>query len=191
MLYCIIYDHNLYLIYDNKGKRKDFKKKVIFLTLWAFLQISTDKIQNRETKSNRTKQENVEQLRTRLSGDLHEGVNSALSVVSLRGKCWHVVPAQSFDDVQHGLSLVRVRRNHPREEVVPIIIAEFWSRWCIAHLRDLNQQPYVSLTSCHGYQMICMAQRSVSINQSTSLIQTDNTIETGFITGRSYWTEYP
>ena len=65
---------------------------------------------------------------TGLSGDLHEGVDAALPVVALGRQRGHVVPAQSFDDVQHGLSLVRVRRNHPREEVVAVVVAELRSR---------------------------------------------------------------
>lgn len=74
---------------------------------------------------------------TRLSGDLDEGLDATLAVVSLRGECGHVVPAHRGDDVQHGLSLVGVRGNHAGEEVVARVVAELWSRRGVADLRNL------------------------------------------------------
>lgn len=74
---------------------------------------------------------------TRLSGDLDEGLNAALSVVALGGERGHVVPAHRRDDVQHGLSLVRVRRDHAGEEVIARVVTELRRRRGVADLRDL------------------------------------------------------
>lgn len=93
-------------------------------------------------------------LPTSLPGDLHEGLHTTLTVVSFRCQCGDVVPAQSFDNIQHGLSLVGVRRNHPREEVISIVVTELWSRGCIAHLRDLTNasEPLTSDLKAGGSQ---------------------------------------
>ena len=74
---------------------------------------------------------------TWLSRDLDEGLDAALSVVALGGERGDVVPAHRGDDVQHGLSLVGVRRNHAGEEVVARVVAELRSRRGVADLRNL------------------------------------------------------
>lgn len=74
---------------------------------------------------------------TRLSGDLDEGLNATLSIVSLRGECGHIVPAHCSDDVQHGLSLIRVWGNHAGEEVIARVVAKLWSCRGVADLRNL------------------------------------------------------
>lgn len=57
-------------------------------------------------------------------GELREGLHALLPVAALRGDGGDVGPAQGPDDVHHGLGLEGVRRNHPREEVVPPVIAQ-------------------------------------------------------------------
>ncbi len=78
-------------------------------------------------------------LPTRLSGDLDEGLHAALAVVSLGRQRGDVVPAHRRDDVQHGLSLVGVRRNHAGEEVVTGVVTELRSRRGVADLRNLSR----------------------------------------------------
>lgn len=75
---------------------------------------------------------------TGFSGDLDEGLHTALSVVSLWGKCGHVVPLHGSDYVHHGLGLVGVGRYHAGEEVVTTVVTQFWCRWSVADLRDLD-----------------------------------------------------
>lgn len=75
---------------------------------------------------------------TGLSGDLDEGLHAALAIVSLGGERGHVVPAHGRHDVQHGLGLVRVRRDHAGEEVVARVVAELRRRRGVADLRNLQ-----------------------------------------------------
>jgi len=69
---------------------------------------------------------------------LEEGVNAALSVVSLRGQRGDVVPAHGFDYVQHGLGLVGVRRHHTGEELVAAFVAQLGGRGGVADLGNLR-----------------------------------------------------
>lgn len=77
---------------------------------------------------------------TCFSGDLNEGVDSALSVVALRCQRGDVVPAHVFDYVHHGLGLVGVRRHHAGEELVAAVVAQLWGSGGIADLGDLRHR---------------------------------------------------
>lgn len=77
-------------------------------------------------------------LLTCLSGELHEGIYPFFPVAALRGHCGHIVPAQGLDDVHHGLCLEAVWRNHPREEVVALVIAQLRGSGRVADLRNLQ-----------------------------------------------------
>lgn len=77
---------------------------------------------------------------TYFSGDLHERFNATFTVVSFGGQRGHVVPAHRRDYIQHGLRLVRIRRNDAGEEVVAGVVAQLRSRGCIADLRDLQRK---------------------------------------------------
>lgn len=81
-----------------------------------------------ESKVGAEKRWKFEEKLTVFSGLLDERVHAALPVVSLRGHGGDVVPAHGFDDVHHGLGLVRVRRDHPGEEVVAGVVAELRGR---------------------------------------------------------------
>ena len=67
-----------------------------------------------------------------------EGVNTAFSIVSLRGNRGNVVPAHGFDDVHHSLGLVGVRRHHTGEELVAAIVTQLRGSGGIADLGDLR-----------------------------------------------------
>lgn len=75
---------------------------------------------------------------TNFSGDLGERLHATLSIVAFGSQRRHVVPPKGRHDVNHGLCLVGVRWDHSREEVIPGVIAQFWSCRCIADLRYLQ-----------------------------------------------------
>lgn len=77
---------------------------------------------------------------TNFSGDLGECLHTALSIVALGSQRRHVVPPKGRHDVNHGLCLVGVRWDHSRKEVIPGVIAQFWSCRCIADLRYLQNR---------------------------------------------------
>lgn len=77
---------------------------------------------------------------TCFSGNLLEGVDAALSVVSLRGQRRDVVPAHGFHYVQHGLGLVGVRRHHTGEELVAAVVTQLWGGGRVADLGDLRDR---------------------------------------------------
>ena len=68
---------------------------------------------------------------------MDKGVDPAFAVIPLRGQGGHVVPAHGRDDVQHGLSLVGVGRDHAGEEVVAGVVAQLRGRGGVADLGDL------------------------------------------------------
>lgn len=73
-------------------------------------------------------------------GELCEGLHSLLAIAALRGDGGDVSPAQGPDDVHHGLGLERVRRNHPREEIIALVVAQLWGCRSIADLGDLKEK---------------------------------------------------
>lgn len=77
---------------------------------------------------------------TCFSGNLLEGVDAALSVISLRGQRRDVVPAHGFHYVQHGLGLVGVRRHHTGEELVAAVVTQLWGGGRVADLGDLRDK---------------------------------------------------
>lgn len=77
---------------------------------------------------------------TCFSGNLLEGVNTTLSVISLGGQRRDVVPAHGFHYVQHGLGLVGVRRDHTGEELVAAVVTQLWGGGRVADLRDLRDK---------------------------------------------------
>lgn len=79
-----------------------------------------------------------------------EGVNTAFSIVALRGNCGDVVPAHGFDDVQHSLGLVGVRRHHTGEELIAAIVAQLRGRGGIADLWDLRHTDWSVMTKGLG-----------------------------------------
>lgn len=81
----------------------------------------------------------IDSFPTCFSGDLDEGLDAALAVVSLRGERGHVVPLHGCDDVHHGLGLVRVWRHHAGEEVIAGVVAQLGRRGGVADLRDLDE----------------------------------------------------
>lgn len=100
------------------------------------------KVGRKVRENDRRKGEKKDERRTPptcLPGKLHEGLNATLAITALRRQGGHVVPAHRHDDIQHGLSLVRVRRHHPREEVVSGCVAELRRRRGVADLGDLQR----------------------------------------------------
>lgn len=80
-----------------------------------------------------------QQLRlTVLAGFLDEGIDAALSIVALRRHSGDVVPTHLLDDVHHGLGLVGIRRDHPREEIIARVVTQLRGCRRIAHLGDLR-----------------------------------------------------
>lgn len=77
---------------------------------------------------------------TCFSGNLLEGVNAALSIISLGGQRRDVVPAHGFHYVQHGLGLVGVRRDHTGEELVAAVVTQLWGGGRVADLGDLRDK---------------------------------------------------
>lgn len=91
---------------------------------------------------------------TNLPRDLGEGLNAALSIVPLGSQCWDIIPSQGRHNVHHGLSLVGVRRNHPRKEVIPGVVTQLWGCGCIADLRYLQNKREVISTHAVSCTMI-------------------------------------
>lgn len=75
---------------------------------------------------------------TCFSWNLHEGLNSFLAIASLWGHCRHVVPSHWFHYIHHSLRLEGVGRYDTREEIVPAVIAQFWSGGGVADLWNLK-----------------------------------------------------
>lgn len=75
---------------------------------------------------------------TRFSWNLHEGLDSFLAIASLWGHRRHVVPSHWFHYIHHGLRLEGVGRYDAREEIVPAVIAQFWSGGGVADLWNLK-----------------------------------------------------
>lgn len=80
---------------------------------------------------------------TNFPGDLGERLHTTLPIVAFRSQCWDIVPPQGCHDVDHGLCLVGVGRDHAREVVIPGVIAQLRSCRCIADLRYLQTEPQV------------------------------------------------
>lgn len=98
---------------------------------------------------------------TCFSGYLLEGVDAALAVVSLGGQRGDVVPAHGFDDVQHGLGLVGVRRHHAGEELVAAVVAQLRGGGSVADLRDLrNTDGSVVAERSSGKRAVILGTRS-------------------------------
>lgn len=72
--------------------------------------------------------------------ELREGLHSLLTVAALGGNGRDVGPAQGPDDVHHGLGLEGVGRNHPREEIVALVVAQLRGCRGIADLRNLEEK---------------------------------------------------
>lgn len=72
--------------------------------------------------------------------ELCEGLHSLLTIAALRGDGGDVSPAQGPNDVHHGLGLERVRRNHPREEIVALVVAQLRGCRGIADLWNLEEK---------------------------------------------------
>lgn len=82
-------------------------------------------------------------LSTLLTGffrELCEGLHSLLTIAALGGDGGDVSPAQGPDDVHHGLGLEGVRRNHPREEIVALVVAQLRGCRGIADLWNLGEK---------------------------------------------------
>lgn len=79
-------------------------------------------------------------LLTCFFGELREGLHSLLAVAALRGDGGDVGPAQGPDDVHHGLGLERVGGNHPREEVVALVVAQLGGCGGVADLWNLEEK---------------------------------------------------
>lgn len=73
-------------------------------------------------------------------GELCEGLHSLLAIAALRGDGGDVSPAQGPDDVHYGLGLERVRRNHPREEIVALVVAQLRGCRGVADLWNLKEK---------------------------------------------------
>ena len=82
----------------------------------------------------------VHDVLTCFFGELCEGLYSLFSVAALGGNGGDVRPSQGPDDVHHGLGLERVRRNHPREEVVAPVVTQLRGCGRVADLRDLERE---------------------------------------------------
>lgn len=76
---------------------------------------------------------------TGFSWDLHEGLNSLLSIAAFWGYSRDIIPSHSLHNVHHGLGLERVWWNHTWEEVIAAIITQLWSCGGIADLRNLKK----------------------------------------------------
>lgn len=79
-------------------------------------------------------------LLTCFFGELCEGLHSLLAVAALRGDGGDVGPAQGPDDVHHGLGLEGVGGNHPREEVVALVVAQLRGCGGVADLWNLEEK---------------------------------------------------
>lgn len=73
---------------------------------------------------------------------LNESVNTAFSIIPLRGHRGDVIPLHCLHNVHHGLGLVRVRRHHSGEEIIAGIVTELWGGGGITHLRYLHRHKY-------------------------------------------------
>lgn len=78
--------------------------------------------------------------RTCFFRELCEGLYSLLTIATLGGDGRDVSPAQGPDDVHHGLGLEGVRRNHPREEIVALVVAQLRGCRGIADLWNLGEK---------------------------------------------------
>lgn len=72
--------------------------------------------------------------------ELCEGLHSLLAIAALRGDGGDVSPAQGPDDVHHGLGLEGVGRNHPREEIVALVVTQLRGCRGVADLRNLGEK---------------------------------------------------
>lgn len=95
---------------------------------------------NKKKKKGKLRRISLVILLTCFFRELREGLHSLLTVAALGGDGRDVGPAQGPNDVHHGLGLEGVGRNHPREEIVALVVAQLRGCRGIADLWNLEEK---------------------------------------------------